>query len=162
VDLSNLTRLAVVPLRFFLGALFALLVMLQTFSLPGMFWHWAREDPDFEPLRWPMLLCSVVVILCAQLVIVATWRLLTMVNDDRIFSDDAFRWVDAILGAIVVAEASMAGLLVYLYLTWDDPGMGVLVMLGLLSGGAFGLLLLVLRTLLQQATELRTDLDAVI
>ena len=158
----TLSRLAVVPLRVLLGALFLFLVAFQTLSLPGMFWHWAREDPDFEPLKWPMLLTSVAVVLCVQVVIVCTWRLLTMVKDDRIFSDESFRWVDVIVGAIVVAEVAMASLLVYLYFTWDDPGMGVLLMLGMLGGAVVGLLLVVMRALLRQATNLRTDMEAVI
>jgi hypothetical protein len=153
----NLTRVAVVPLRALLGLLFVFLVAFETLSLPGMFWHWAREDADFEPLKWP-----IAVVLCVQVVIVCTWRLLTMVTTDRIFSDDAFRWVDTIVGAIVAAETAMAGLLVYLYFTWDDPGLGVLLMLGLLGGAVLGLLMLVMRALLRQATTLRTDMEAVI
>ena len=158
----NLPRLAVTPLRALLVLFFALLVMLQTLSLPGMFWHWAREDPDFEPLKWPMTIASIVVLLCVELVIVCTWQLLTLVKDDRIFSDDAFRWVDAIVGAIVVAEVAVGALLVYAYFNWDDPGIGVLMMLGLLGGAVLGLLMIVLRALLRQATTLRTDMEAVI
>ena len=158
----NLTRVAVVPLRALLGLLFVFLIAFETLSLPGMFWHWAREDADFEPLKWPMTIASIAVVLCVQVVIVCTWRLLTMVTTDRIFSDGAFRWVDTIVGAIAAAEIAMASLLVYLYFTWDDPGLGVLLMLGLLGGAVLGLLMLVMRALLRQATTLRTDMEAVI
>ena len=37
---------AVAPLRLFLVALFAILVVLQTASLPGQFAHLAEESPD--------------------------------------------------------------------------------------------------------------------
>jgi Protein of unknown function (DUF2975) len=50
----------------------------------------------------------------------------------------------------------------YFGFTWDDPGVPLLLMLMLLGGGALGLLMLVMRALLRQATTLRTDMEAVI
>ncbi len=44
----------------------------------------------------------------------------------------------------------------------DDPGMPMLLLLLTTGVTVFGLLVLVLRALLRQATTLRTDLDAVI
>ncbi len=39
-------------------------------------------------------------LLCVQVVIVAIWRLLGLVRTDRIFSRQAFGWVDAIVAAL--------------------------------------------------------------
>ena len=91
-------RLAVVPLRIFLVVLFGVLVMLQTFSLPGQFAYMARESPDLAYLRWPLTAMAVFWVLCVQVVVVCTWRLLTLVTDDRIFSPASLAWVDAIVG----------------------------------------------------------------
>ena len=44
----------------------------------------------------------------------------------------------------------------------DDPGLPVLLLLVLLGGAVLGLLMVVMRALLRQATTLRTDMEAVI
>ena len=156
------TRLAVVPLRILLALLFAALVMLQTFSLPGQFWHMAEENPDDAHLRWPALVISVLVLLCVQVVIVCTWKLLTMVEDGRIFSEASLRWVDGIVWAIATAWTVIAGVFVVAVFTADDPGVGVLLTVILLGGAVAGLLVVVMRALLLQATTLRTDMEGVI
>ena len=54
----------------------------------------------------------------------------------------------AVLSAAVVLNA-------------DDPGLPLLFLL-LVAGAALGLVVVVLRALLRQATDLRTDMEAVI
>ena len=158
----HLLRLAVVPLRILLVCLFGLLVVLQTLSLPGQFAHMAEESPHDAHLRWPMTALAAAVLLCAQVVIVCTWKLLTLVRDDRIFSERSLVWVDAILWAIGAAWALVAGLFLYVGATGDDPGLPILLLLLVLAGAVLGLLMVVMRALLCQATTLRTDLEAVI
>ena len=158
----TIVQRAVAPLRMMLVLTFGALVVFQTFSLPGQFAHLAEEEPDLAYLRWPMTAVSAAAILCVQIVIVCTWKLLTMVQEDRIFTEDALRWVDVIVGAIAAAWVLVAGTFVYVGLRADDPGLPLLLLLLLLGGGALGLLLLVMKALLQQATTLRTDMDAVI
>ncbi|MGH3898846.1 MAG: DUF2975 domain-containing protein, partial [Pseudonocardiaceae bacterium] len=94
---------AVAPLRVFLVLLFGILVVFQTLSLPGQFAYMAEESPDLAYLRWPMTALSVFWVLCILVVIVSTWRLLTLVKNDRIFSEASLAWVDAIVWAIVAA-----------------------------------------------------------
>ena len=155
-------RRAVVPLRAALVALFALLVLLQVMSLPGQFAHMAKESPEDAHLRWPMLAVAVLVVMCIQVVIIATWKLLTMVLDDRIFSDRSLVWVDVIVAAIGTGWAFMVGVLLFVGFRADDPGLPLLLTLLVLCGAVVGLLVFVMRALLQQATRLRTDMDAVI
>lgn len=155
-------RLAVVPLRVFLVLLFGLLLLLQTMSLPGQFAHMAKESPADAHLRWPFLAVSVLVLACVQVVIICTWQLLSMVLEDRIFSERSFRWVDGIVGAVGVGWSLMFGVLLFVGFTADDPGMPLLLTVVVLCGAVFGLLMVVMRALLQQATSLRTDMEAVI
>ena len=91
------THLPVGPLRVLLSLAFSLLLALQAAILPALFAQAARNWPDLAHLRWPMLAVSVLVLLCAQVVIVCTWNLLTMVKDNRIFSEASLVWVDRIL-----------------------------------------------------------------
>jgi hypothetical protein len=155
-------RRAVVPLRVLLVLLFGLLVVLETVSLPGQFAHLAAQRPDLAHLRWPLTAVTVFWVVCAQVVVVATAKLLTLFEQDRIFSDGASRWVDLILGAIGAAWAVLAVVTAAVLLTADDPGLPLLLLLAVAGVGALGLLIVVVRALLRQATSLRTDLDSVI
>jgi hypothetical protein len=155
-------RLAVIPLRVALAALFGLLVLLQVMSLPGQFAHMARESPEDAHLRWPSLAVSVLVLVCVQVVIVCTWKLLSMVMDDRIFTERSLVWVDGIVGAVGAGWLLMFGVLLFVGFTADDPGAPILLTVLVLCGAVLGLLLVVMRALLQQATRLRTDMEAVI
>ena len=109
-----------------------------------------------------MTVLSVLELMCVQAVIVSTWKLLTMVTHDRIFSKGALAWVDAIVWAIAAAWVLLLGLFLYLAISSGDPGLPLLLLLMLVGGAVAGLLMLVMRALLLQATGLRTDMDAVI
>ncbi|NMH79016.1 DUF2975 domain-containing protein [Pseudonocardia xinjiangensis] len=153
---------AVAPLRVFLVLLFVVLVPFETLSLPGQFAHMAEESPDLAYLRWPLTAVTVFWVVCVQVVIVATWKLLTMVKKDRIFSDASLVWVDAIVWAIVAAWVVLLGVFLYFGFKADDPGLPVLLFLMLTGIAVVGLLMVVMRALLRQATTLRTDMEAVI
>ena len=156
------TRRAVLALKVFLVLLFAILVVFQTLSLPGQFAYMARESPEDAYLRWPLTAVAVFWVLCVQVVIVATWKLLTLVATDRIFTEPSLRWVDAIVWAIVAAWVVLLGVWLYVGFRADDPGMPMLLTLVLIAGAVLGLLVVVMRTLLRQATTLRSDMEAVI
>jgi hypothetical protein len=153
---------AVAALRVFLVVLFGLLVVFQTLSLPGQFAHMAMESPDMAYLRWPMTAVSVFSVLCVQVVIVCTWKLLSLVKSDRIFTEASLSWVDAIVWAIAAGWVVLLAVFLYVGFKARDPGLPLLLFLLLLSGAVLGLLMVVMRALLRQATTLRTDMDAVI
>jgi hypothetical protein len=98
---------------------------------------------------------------CIQVAIVSTWKLLTLVKNDRIFTDDSLGWVNAIVWAIAV-WVMLVGVLFYVGFNADDPGLALLLFLMSVGVTVLGLLMLVMRTLLRQATTLWTDMEAVI
>jgi hypothetical protein len=153
---------AVVSLRIFLVVLFGILVLFQVMSLPGQFAHMAKESPDLAYLRWPMTAVAVFWVLCVQVVIVSTWKLLTLVKEDRIFSEASMAWVNAIVRAIGAAWLVLLGVFLYIGFKADDPGLPLLLFLMLVGIAVLGLLMVVMRALLRQATTLRTDMEAVI
>ena len=163
-----LTRLAVAALRILLVLAFALSLVFQFFSLPGQFAHMAEENPEAAFLRWPLTVFWGIELLCFQVVVVSTWRLLTMVKRDRIFSDASLRWVDAIVWAFAAAwgllAAVAATITAFIYVTPElrDPGTPMVLFAIVLVGAVVVLLMVVLRALLRQATALRTDLEGVI
>ena len=152
----------VAPLRVFLVVLFGVLVMLQTFSLPGQFRYMAQESPESAYLRWPLTAVSVFWVLCVQVVVVATWQLLTLVKNDRIFSDASLAWVDAIVWAILAAWVVLVGVFLYVGFRADDPGLPLLLFLMVVGVTVLGLLMVGMPALLRQATTLRADMEAVI
>jgi hypothetical protein len=105
---------------------------------------------------------SVFWVLCVQVVIVATWKLLTLVKKDRIFSEASLRWVDAIVWAILAAWVVLVVVFLYVGFNADDPGLPLLLFLTVIGVTVLGLLMVVMRALLRQATTLRTDMEAVI
>ena len=158
----TLIRRLVPLLQTVLVLLFALLVMLQTFSFPGQFAHLASEHPDQAHLRWPLTAFVAVEILCIQVVLVCTWRLLTMVRRDVIFTEAALRWVDVIIAALALAWVLAASGSLWAVWGADDPGTPLLLFVILLVAAVFGLVVVVMRELLRQATTLRTELETVI
>ena len=109
-----------------------------------------------------MTAVSVFWVLCIQVVVVSTWKLLTLVKNDRIFSDASMAWVNAIVWAIAAAWVVLLGVFLYFGFRASDPGLPLLLFLMLTGVAVLGLLMVVMRALLRQATTLRTDLEAVI
>ncbi|MBY4036116.1 DUF2975 domain-containing protein [Rhodococcus fascians] len=155
-------RVVVLLLRLFLAALFAVLVLMQVMSLPGQFAHMAQESPESAYLRWPLTIVSIFWVLCIQVVVVATWKLLTMVNRNAIFTRSSLVWVDTITWSILAAWVVLVGVFLYVGFGADDPGLPLLLFLLVVIVAVAALLMVVMRTLLRQATDLRTDMDAVI
>ncbi|WP_033440193.1 DUF2975 domain-containing protein [Saccharothrix sp. NRRL B-16314] len=155
-------RWAVALLRVFLVLLFGVLVLFQVMSLPGQFAHMAQESPDLAHLRWPLTAITVFWVLCVQVVVVSTWRLLTLVKNDRIFSEASLKWVDAIVWAIAAAWVVFVGVFLWVGFNADDPGVPLMLFLMLIGLTVLGLLMVVMRALLRQATTLRNDMEAVI
>jgi hypothetical protein len=156
-------RVGVVPLlRFFLVALFVLVLVLQVFSFPGQFAHMARVDADLAWLRWPLTAVAVGTLLGFEVVLVATWKLLGLVERDEIFTVDALRWVDLVVRATAAGGAVFAVGFVLVGIAATDPGLPLLLFLVLLGITVVELVVLVLRSLLRQATTLRSDLEQVI
>ena len=153
---------AVAALRVFLVVLFAVLVLFQVMSLPGQFRYMAQQDPEMAYLRWPATAVTVFWVLCVQVVIVCTWKLLTLVLADRIFTEDALRWVDGIVWAVGAAWVVLLGVLLFVGFNASDPGLPLLLFLLTVGVTVLGLLMVVMRALLRRATALRTDLEAVI
>jgi len=161
--------LRLVPvLRLALGLIAAAIAALAVVVIPAVAWSDYQEHHGStgEVLAILGLLTIVVLgLLCVEAVILCTWKLLTLVQKDRIFSEEADRWVTGIVRATGVGWALLAATAPYFF--WfaqadDAPGV-VLVgaALGLIATAAL-LLMLVLRELLRRATELRAEIDVVI
>ena len=150
-------------LRLLLGVAFLITVFAAVRAVPAMYDDWVRETPESPAEQWPLLVLALLVLLCVLVVIACVWRLLAMVTDDCIFSEAAFQWVDAILGAIAAACVLLFGALAYSVGPLGLPAApSVALLLALVVAAVIGLLMVVMRALLRQATALRADMETVI
>ena len=154
-----------------LRAVLAVVLAGTVFVQAGMIWALVTGDQEDGSLPLtPLRLITILGMVAVQVAVVCIWRLVAMVRRGTVFSDDAFRYVDVLIGAIVAAA------LVWLAVTLinapgqrDDPG--VTLIMGGIGLGILGVALIVLvrRMLLAQAvardveaTQLRAELDEVI
>ncbi|MHA7287512.1 DUF2975 domain-containing protein [Arthrobacter sp. MDT3-44] len=163
-------RITVVALRVVLCLMFAGAVFIQVVMLSLLGIDLDSADPDVALIRTSLVVLTVLGILALQAAVVCVWGLLTMVRRGTVFSTDAFRLVNTVIGAFAAASLFAFGLGVAL-----APGEAVAPGVVLLIGGvsvmiaAVALIVLVLRALLVQAVDrdaearqLRTELDEVI
>ena len=164
--MSHVPRV-VVPLRVLLVTVFAALVVAQVGAVPQVVPDIAEPSLEQAAVQGVMLTVCELALICVQVVLVCTWKLLTMVTDDRIFSAGSLPWVNAIVRAIAVGWTMLLGAFVCSYYfivdeVSDDPALPALLLLSLLVGAVLGLLIVVMRALLRQAANLRADMEAVI
>jgi hypothetical protein len=160
-------RRVVLPLRILLAIVFVALVAAQVWAVPALLPDLAEPTLERTFMRWAMGTVSVLALVCVQVVIVCTWKLLTLVTDDRIFSAGSLPWVNGIVRATVAGWVMLLGAFVCSYYfivdeVSDDPAVPALLLLLLLVGAVLGLLIVIMRALLRQATTLRADMEAVI
>jgi len=152
-----------------LTLLFAVMVVAQVAllvaALPDLLVLPAAVPPPLRAFRWTLVVVTVLGLLCLEIVIACTGKLLTLVQRDQIFSASALPWVDTIVWTIAAAGAVLlcATVPVAMYAQYDDaPGLMGVPLLMLMAVTALGLLMVVMRALLRQVTTLRTEMEAVI
>ena len=141
----------------------ALTLLLQLLFIPLLAADTVREFPEVGHLRWPGIVGCVAIVMCVQVVMICTWRLLTMVAESRIFDPVALTYVGVMVAACLGASALFA--IAYLVLVGAGalgPGVAFLVIAG--AGACLGiaLVLAVMRSLLTQATHFKQELTEVI
>lgn len=132
-------------------------LLVQGMILP-LVWEDLAGAPELSRTLFVLLVGAGVVTL--QVSAVCIWRLLTMVRRGSVFSRAAFRYVDVIIGAILVAAALMAGLGLLLVPGGVAPGVVGLIGGAALVIGGVALLMVVMRVLLAQAVERETEARA--
>jgi len=159
-----MNRVVIVALRALVGVLMLGLLLIQVVILPVLAAEEAQSFPEVAFLRWPVLVLAILTVACVQVALVALWALLTLVEQGQVFSPAAFRHVDVIVAAAVVASALVAGTWWYLTLVGGIQQLGLTLMcFGLTCAGvALALLMVVMKALLRQATQLTSDLAEVI
>lgn len=166
--MNGLTRGLIPVLRLALALAFAGFTAVQLGVIPAITLHdlddfdWSAKEIAFAT---PLALVFMGLMGCLQVIIICTWKLLSLVTRDEIFTAVNTRWVNGLVRAMYAGWLLLACLAPYAwFIAEHDDAPGVLLiglMLGLVATAALGLML-VLRELLRRATGLREDLDEVI
>jgi hypothetical protein len=160
-----MSRLTVLALRVLLVLLFLGGVLGQAWVIPQFAADMATVYPEVSFLELPYSALAMATVLCAQTVLVALWALLSKVRRDAIFTAHAFRWVNAIIVAGIVATALPLAVEIHLLVVVNAGGPPAIVLLltgVVIAGAAFVLLMVVMRGLLHAATTLQDELAEVV
>jgi hypothetical protein len=163
-------RFCIGALRVGIAAAFLFGLFGQIVVIPSAAADEVDRFPPYAPFATPYVTVAIIGVACVQVALVATWMLLTMVERDAIFTPRAFRWVDTIIGASVVATVLAIGVTGHLALAEipsPDDGMDVISALAAAVasvgvGTAFAMLIVIMRSLLHKATELQTEIAEVV
>jgi hypothetical protein len=157
----------VLALRIVIAMVLAGSLFVQVVMVPLL---WMDLDEAPAGVRTPVVAIVVLGIVCAQVVAVCVWKLVTLVRRGTVFSDAAFRFVDVI--TVAVAAASLLAFALGVVLApGEDVAPGVVLLIGGFGVCVAGVALIVrvLRLLLAQAVardaeahHLRAELDEVI
>lgn len=157
------SRVVVDLLRVLLGGGLLVILFLQLIGLPWLSGVMAEDLPGEAHMRWPILALAVMGLGCVQVGIICTLRLLGFTRRGEVFSARALCWVDGIIGAFLAGSLVCLATLAYQSSTVAGPPVWMLLLLvGVLVGIGTALLMVVMRTLLVQASTLRAEMDAVI
>ncbi|MDR2999443.1 MAG: DUF2975 domain-containing protein [Microbacterium sp.] len=154
---------ATLALKAMIVVMLALLLVAQVFMIPQVAATTAERNPDVAFLEIPGIVGAVLFLVLIEIVLVCVFQLLGLVRSDRIFSSDAFRYVD-VIGATMLASAVLvaASYGVVLAAHAANPSITILALLGVTVSIALTLLVRVMRGLLRKALQLEQDLSEVV
>jgi hypothetical protein len=170
IDNRCMHRLFIAALRAGIAAAILFGLFGQIVVIPTTAADEVDRFPPYAPFATPYVTVAIVGVVCVQVALVAVWMLLAMVRRGAIFSTLAFRWVDIVIGSSVVATLLAIGVAGHLFVAdipSPDDGMEELSALGaaIISvgvGAAFAMLTVIMRSLLRKATDLQTEIAAVV
>lgn len=143
--------------------LLGLLLASQILVIPEVARITAIRNPDVAQLEVPGIIGAVLFLGLVEVTLVCIWFLLSLVQAERIFRVEAFRYVDVILAALVSAGALiLASFIVIVAIRAVSLSLVLLAVLGIVVSAALALLVVVLRGLLRKALELEQDLSEVV
>ncbi len=158
----HLSSFLVRTLRVLLVLLVAIFVFVEVEALSGQLLRQDGIARVVEGAEVSAIAVLVLVSVCVQVVIVCAWRLLGLIQSGEIFSHSAMGWVNAIVAATAVAWCSITVVFVLACVGIGDPVWALVTGLSAMLAAVCTLLMVVMRALLVGATDLRTDMEAVI
>ncbi len=155
----EMSRGIVVVLKAIVAVIVAAILVSQVWLIPLMANSAAEDLPEYAWMELPLLVLVEVALVCVQVFLVCVWVLAGRVVRGSIFEESSLTWV-SVLAAMPVGVA-LASLAAFFYIP-GPPLLGLTVLLVVLICIGLSLLLVVMRTLLVQASADHADLQGVI
>jgi len=159
--LSTIIALRVIIALSLVGSVVVLVLI-----LPAI---WNDLEATDTAVRVIVVAIGAIAVIASQVFAVCVWQLLTLVRRGSVFSTAAFRYVNVVIGAILVASVDAFGLAVLLSFGEAAPGVVGLICGASLVLAGMALLMVVMKGLLHQAIAreseahtLRSELNEVI
>jgi hypothetical protein len=151
-----MNRLVVPALRVLLGCLFLGGVVGQVWIIPQVAADMEKVNPGVSYLEVPYAVLAIATVLCAQVVIVALWALLSRLRRDTVFSAGVLPWLDTMIVASILAAVLPLAVEVHLLAVVGagPPTILLLLTIATIASAAFVLLTVVARQLLRVAIGL--------
>ncbi len=150
-------------LKTLIAVMILLLLASQILVIPEVARITAIRNPDVAQLEIPGIIGAIIFLALVQVTLVCVWRLLSLVRAERIFSTDAFRYVDVILWMLAAAGVLIAvSYVVIIASRAVSLSLTLLAILGIVVSAALALLVVVLRGLLHKALQLEQDMSEVV
>ncbi|MDY0827775.1 DUF2975 domain-containing protein [Microbacterium sp. BG28] len=150
-------------IRLFLALLLVFSLLIEAYFVPVLGLEVIQANPEARDMFVPALLWSVLFIGCAQVALVVVWRLVSLIEQERIFSTSALSWVRALIATALVALGLVVLAFIVLTVKEYTPP---LIMYGLIGTGlllaAFALAVGAMRGLLRKSTRFQEELEEVI
>jgi len=160
---APIPRLLVIGAKVALAVIFFVGLFVQAAVIPLAANDVVTAFPETEALRIPAIVVAIALVACGQVVILCTWRLLSLVSRSRIFDPRAFRLVNVMIGASIVPVVLAGGTFALLQLVDALPGAVAIAMIVTTVGaGGLALVLAVMKHLLRLATQLNQEMAEVI
>ena len=156
-------RTAIVALKTLIFVLLLLLLACQVFVIPAVAQQMVEKSPQLGYLQVSGIVVTVGFLLCVQVALGCVWRLLSLVRASVLFRDNAFTYVNIILGLVALATLLIFGSFITLAVAGGaSPSVIMLCSLGIVVGSGLALLIVVMRGLLRKASLLEQDLAEVV
>ena len=159
-----MNKLTLNLLRALIVVLFAGGLLAQVVFIPWIAWASAQDFPEVSYLEIPYAALAIGTVACAQVILVATWRLAGMVERGFIFHTAALRWVNLMVKSAWVATVFVAIVTIDATLIENLGPITVPVTLmgATVAVCTVALILMVLRGLLETAVAHKVELDEVV
>ena len=153
-----------VTLRVLIAALLIGALLVQAVIIPWLAYAVSSDAPEFTYLAIPYVAAAVAGIACAQVVLVATLKLTLLVGRGAIFDASSLKWVTLMVRAAAVATLLTAAVAIHSsFIKGIGPITVPIALLGCAFGaGAFWLILIIMRGLLEAAVAHKVELDEVV
>lgn len=150
-------------IKFLLALLGSFLLVVEIVLIPFIGCEIVNTFPETAPLFLPALIWSILVIGCAQAVLVIIWKLVSMAAKETIFTVGTVPLAHAIIAIFFLAFALLVtGFVIANVLTYTPPLFMYLLIGSSLLCLAFALLTRLFIREVRRATDLRDELAAVI